>query len=138
MPPVQAPAAHASITEQNSPSSQGMPLAPGASLTHASVTSLQLSSVQPLASSHERVVPPVHVPVALQASLTVQNWPSSQGEPDAAAASCTQTSVASLHESTVHWFVSEQSRGTLTVHAPPEHVSVTVQNWPSLQDVPLG
>jgi hypothetical protein len=45
------------------------------------VVSLQLSSVHWLESSQLRAEPPSQKPVELQASLTVQNWPSSQAAP---------------------------------------------------------
>lgn len=87
---------------------------PSASPTwpHVSAASSQLSVVHALRSSQGEPVP-VHVPVALHASVRVQKRPSLQKSP-AGANGCVQTPVARVHVSTVQSFASVQS-----VHAPP-------------------
>jgi len=49
-----------------------------------------------------------------------------------------QTFNVSLQLSVVQVMPSPQLRGEPPPHAPAVQVSPTVQNWPSLQDVPFG
>jgi hypothetical protein len=95
---------------------------------------LQDPQLFPLAAAAD----PTHVPEPLQASLAVHPFPSVHDDPDGSLP--VQLLVASLH-------ISEQSLSpSAPWHGFPElmhcpdalHVSVPVQNWPSLQDEPLG
>ena len=58
--------------------------------------------------------------------------------PFRAAVSFTQASVASLQESAVQPFVSEQLREAPPPHTPLEQTSLTVQKAPSSQALPLA
>ena len=78
----------------------------------------------------------MHVPEALQLSVWVQNNPSSQLEPEVSFA--VQLSAASLHDSEQSPSPSAPGQGSpvLLPHAPPEQVSVPLQNDPSVHVEP--
>ena len=125
-PPTQVPPAQVSAVVHALPSSQAAVLL---TCEQLSPDSLQESLVQTFESEQSRGVPE-QVPL-LQASLTVQCRPSSQG---AVLFRCRHVSAASLQESVVHMFVSAQSR-EVPEHVPLLQASFTVQYRPSSQVV---
>lgn len=128
-----APALQVSFTVQNEPSSQDAVLFVA---SQRSVSSLQESSVQPLASSQVRAGPAVHAP-SVQVSSTVQNDPSLQGVPLAASALDVHLLLLLLQVSIVHPLPSSQGE-VPPPQAPAVHTSPIVQYMPSSQAVPSG
>src|SRR5438128_2193670 len=77
--------------------------------------------------------PPTHVPPE-HVSLVVQALPSSHGT---VLGACTQPETGS-HESVVQTFPSSQASGGPPWHAPSEHMSRVVQEFPSSHPAVLG
>jgi len=136
-PPVHWPFEQDSLTVQNSPSSQPLPLLAGRT-THVSVFSSHTPSAHCVSNElQSRGSETLHKPVALHLSLTVQCKLSSQGVLTGLGCA-SQVSVDSLHTPVVHGpFCAVQSRVIPPVHWPFEQDSLTVQNIPSSQPLPL-
>jgi hypothetical protein len=121
---VHAPPWQVSVV-QVTPSSQAVPFATGVG-SHASVASLQVPVLQALAAAEQSRAAPVQAP-AEQASLTVQNWPSSQVVPSAAFAAEQEPSTHVCVLQAV--FIPAQSASALhaaptvsgSTHAPARH-----------------
>ena len=92
----------------------------------------QLSFVHTLLSSQLGAGPPTQT-LPAQASLVVQNEPSSHG---AVLLLCVQP-VPVSHPSSVQTLLSLQLGAGPPTHVPPEHVSLAVQAFPSLQGAVL-
>jgi hypothetical protein len=123
--PRQVPNMQLSSTVQAFPSSQGAAL----NTWTQPLAGLHVSSVQTFPSPQLRAGPPTHAPPP-QWSFVVQALPSLHG---AVLFVCTHP-VAGAHESSVQTFPSLQFGAGPPTHAPPEHVSLVVQAFPSLQD----
>jgi hypothetical protein len=111
-----------------------LPVLHGAALfvcTHPDA-GLQLSSVHTLPSLQSTAGPGWHVPPP-QTSLDVQALPSSHG----AVLLAWVQPVAGLQASSVQGLLSLQLGAGPPTHVPPEHVSLAVQAFPSLQGAVL-
>src|SRR6266849_2108169 len=127
-PPTHAPAAQVSLVVQAFPSLQGAVLL----MCTQPVAGLHESSVQTLLSLQLGAGPPTHVPPA-QVSFVVQAFPSSQ---EAVLLVCVHP-LAGLQLSSVQTLLSLQLGAGPPTHVPPEHVSLVVQAFPSLQEAVL-
>src|SRR6266849_2358938 len=127
-PPTHAPAAQVSLVVQAFPSLQGAVLL----MCTQPVAGLHESSVQTLLSLQLGAGPPTHVPPA-QVSFVVQAFPSSQ---EAVLLVCVHP-LAGSHASSVQTLLSLQLGAGPPTHVPPEHVSLVVQAFPSLQEAVL-
>jgi hypothetical protein len=133
--PVQAPAWHVSAWVQALPSLHEEPLA-FAGFEQTPVALLHVPAVWHWSAAAQVTgLAPVQVP-AWHESVCVQALPSSHDAPSAFAG-FEQTPVALLHVPAVwHWSAAAQVTGLLPVQAPAWHVSVCVQELPSLHDAP--
>lgn len=129
--PAQTPSVHVSSTVHESPSSQ----LPGRlSCAQVPVRGAQLSTVHAFMSSQSRGGPAEQRP-ATHVSPSVQASPSSQLP---VRASCEQSPVRGAQASSVHGFMSSQSRAAPEVHLPAAHTSPVVHALPSSQVAVLG
>src|SRR6266849_3669131 len=127
-PPTHAPAAQVSLVVQAFPSLQGAVLL----MCTQPVAGLHESSVLSFLSLQLGAGPPTHVPPA-QVSFVVQAFPSSQ---EAVLLVCVHP-LAGSHASSVQTLLSLQLGAGPPTHVPPEHVSLVVQAFPSLQGAVL-
>src|SRR6266849_2885098 len=127
-PPTHAPAAQVSLVVQAFPSLQGAVLL----MCTQPVAGLHESSVLSFLSLQLGAGPPTHVPPA-QVSFVVQAFPSSQ---EAVLLVCVHP-LAGSHASSVQTLLSLQLGAGPPTHVPPEHVSLVVQAFPSLQEAVL-
>ena len=131
LPPVHAPALHASPVVQASPSEHALPLT---LVCTQPFVGWHTSLVQPLLSSHAFGLEPLHAP-PLQTSLVVHTLPSSQAAP--AFALCAQPLFLS-QLSVVQGSPSPQANFAPDLQLPDAHASLAVQASPSEHLAPVN
>jgi hypothetical protein len=119
------------------PSLQGVPFA-RAGLEQDPVAGLHVPAAWHWSAAlHETGLVPAHAPDR-HVSVFVQAFPSLHGVPSASVG-LEHAPVAGLHAPAVwHGSAAVHVTGLLPTHTPARHVSVRVQEFPSLQAVPSG